>query len=205
MQTTMIALQVKHKKSEEVQLINQAKQGTESAFNELYRRYHKSLRHFGDKKLIGKIEMDADDFCQQVFAKAFLAIHSYHPTYKFSTWLFRIGSNLIIDLYRKKKLDSVAIPEGSEHEDFLTEQFKDTNRIPIEQLVKEEDFQFLHSVIKQHLTGNQQLVVTEVFFNGKKLDEVAKELDIPLNTVKGLIFRAKAILRKHITREMIRN
>src|SRR5690606_5539182 len=89
-----------------------AGEGEERAFEELLRRYERPvftlvLRMVRDREL-------AEDLAQEAFVRAFQAIRSYDPSYKFSSWIFKIANNLTIDHLRKRRIDTVSI-HGSPH------------------------------------------------------------------------------------------
>ena len=89
-----------------------AARGRESAFRELLVRYERPVfslvfRMVRDRTL-------AEDLAQEAFIRAFHAIDSYKPDYKFSNWIFKIANNHTIDYLRKRKLDTISI-HGSPH------------------------------------------------------------------------------------------
>ena len=84
----------------------------ERAFAELLRRYERPIF-----SLIYRMVRDralAEDLAQEAFIRAFNAVSSYDPCYKFSSWIFKIANNHTIDHLRRRKLDTVSI-DGSAH------------------------------------------------------------------------------------------
>jgi len=103
-------------KLDDRELAAMAAEGRESAYKELLVRYERPLfslvyRMVRDRSL-------AEDLAQEAFIKAFNGIESYNPSYKFSSWIFKIANNLTIDHLRKKQLDTVSI-DGSPHADSI--------------------------------------------------------------------------------------
>lgn len=89
-----------------------AARGRELAFRELLSRYERPIfslvyRMVRDRTL-------AEDLAQESFVRAFNAIRSYKPRYKFSSWIFKIANNHTIDHLRKRRLETVSI-DGSPH------------------------------------------------------------------------------------------
>ena len=85
----------------------QAAKGREKAFRELLNRYERPVF-----SLIYRMVRDrglAEDLSQEAFIRAFNAIGSYNPGYKFSSWMFKIAHNLTIDHLRKRRLDTISI------------------------------------------------------------------------------------------------
>src|SRR6185295_2617174 len=56
----------------------------------------------------------AEDLAQEAFIRAFNAIASYDPAYRFSNWIFKIANNLTSDHLRRRRLDTISI-DGSPH------------------------------------------------------------------------------------------
>ena len=84
----------------------------EGAFAELLRRCERPIF-----SLIYRMVRDralAEDLAQEAFIRAFNAVSSYNPRYKFSSWIFKIANNHTIDHLRRRKLDTVSI-DGSPH------------------------------------------------------------------------------------------
>ena len=83
-------------------LINEAVEGESSAFGQLYDHYQPAIYRFVFVK-VGRRE-DAEDITHQVFVSAWQNIKTYtHRGNPFSSWLYRIARNLVIDHYRAKK------------------------------------------------------------------------------------------------------
>src|SRR5262245_8835246 len=94
------------------ELASLATQGREPAFRELLSRYERPVF-----SLIFRMVRDrtlAEDLAQEAFIRAFNAIASYDPAYRFSNWIFKIANNHTIDHLRRKRLDTVSI-DGSPH------------------------------------------------------------------------------------------
>ncbi|MSR35771.1 MAG: sigma-70 family RNA polymerase sigma factor [Gemmatimonadetes bacterium] len=97
-------------KADDCELASLATQGHEPAFRELLSRYERPVfslvfRMVRDRTL-------AEDIAQEAFIRAFNAIASYDPAYRFSNWIFKIANNHTIDHIRRRKLDTVSI-DGS--------------------------------------------------------------------------------------------
>ena len=82
------------------QLISQAKEGKQKAFNDLLNFFWKEVYLFQ----LGKCrnEDEAEDITIKTFARAFDKIDTFDEQYQFKTWLFTISNNLFIDQMRKK-------------------------------------------------------------------------------------------------------
>ncbi len=83
--------------------INEVLKGNQDAFEEIvtlfqHRLYQVCYRMLGNAQ-------EAEDIAQEAFVRAYINIHTFDQKRKFSTWLFRIATNLCIDRIRKKKPD----------------------------------------------------------------------------------------------------
>src|SRR5215813_514102 len=89
------------------QIVEWAKDGHESAFRELVRRYERPVF-----SLIYRMVRDralAEDLAQETFIKVLNGIRSYRPEYKFSSWIFKIANNAAIDHLRRKSIDTLSL------------------------------------------------------------------------------------------------
>ena len=93
-------------------LAAQAAAGNEGAFAELLRRYERPI--FSLIYRMVRARALAEDLAQEAFIRAFNAVSSYDPRYKFSSWIFKIANNHTVDHLRRRKLDTVSI-DGSPH------------------------------------------------------------------------------------------
>jgi len=166
-------------------LVERAVDGDANAFGRLYDMHvDRVYRHVYYR--VGNVA-DAEDLTQQVFIKAWQAIHRYKKTASpFIAWLIRISHNLVIDFYRSNKartyfdFDIVASdPEsGPEH---LAETHFDQQQI--RQAVLE-------------LPGDQQQVVLMRFIEGFSYSEIAASISKSEGAVRVILHRALVRLRK---------
>src|SRR5512136_1924133 len=95
--------------TEDRQLVSRALKGDRKAFEMIVRKYEQPLTSYLGR-MTGEREA-ALDFAQEVFLKAYCSLASYRPAFKFSTWLFKIASNHMIDHWRKKRLPAVSLDQ----------------------------------------------------------------------------------------------
>lgn len=72
-------------------------------FRKLYRKYSEGVYRFVRYRV--NTSMDAEDIVSDVFFKVLKKLKTYDPQYAFSTWIYRIARNAVIDFYRKRKID----------------------------------------------------------------------------------------------------
>ena len=178
---------------EDYSLVLKAIGGDQKAYATLMERYRNSVFHMM-LKMVSNRE-DADDLTLEAFGKAFNKLPSYAPRYAFSTWLFKIAINNCIDYIRKKKLHLLSIDDpiepNGDHD--YSNNLKSTALDPEEQFIRMQRVKLMRTVMNK-LSLKYRLMIELRFFEELSYDEIAKELDIPLGTVKAQLFRAKEIL-----------
>jgi RNA polymerase sigma-70 factor (ECF subfamily) len=156
-------------------------------------RYEQSLvNYFG--RIVGEREM-ALDFAQDVFLKVYTSLASYRPAYKFSTWLFKIASNHLIDHWRKKKIAAVSLDQPvGDSEEGLKPQVQD----PGPSLVRTYELAETRRKIERSLDQIPS-VLRELFVlrhvNEFSYEEIADIKGLPVGTVKNKVFQAKELIR----------
>jgi RNA polymerase sigma factor (sigma-70 family) len=175
-------------------LIDRAtQQGDESAFAELMQRYRKPVYHM-ILKMVRNVD-DAEDLTIEAFAKAFKNLGRFKKDYTFSTWLFRIATNNAIDFIRKKKLDTYSLntsftDDGGESVNIDVE---DNRLTPDEEAIKAQKIQLVQLFVNK-LPAKYQRLVKLRYFEELSYEEIAKELDAPLGTVKAQLHRARELM-----------
>lgn len=191
------------KASRDYILVKMALDGDENAFARLLARYKDTIYYMLLKMVNNK--SDAEDLTLEAFGKAFKNLHQYSPTYAFSTWLFRIASNNCIDFLRKKKGTYIPIDNDSvnyEEGEAIKLRSKDLN--PEEKLIRKQKAILLQRVVRK-LKPRYRILVELRYFKEYSYEEIAKELNLPLGTVKAQLFRAREILFKLIDNTEIDN
>jgi RNA polymerase sigma-70 factor, ECF subfamily len=181
--------------NDEQDLVQRAVQGDREAFEMIIRRYQQPVVNY-----VGRMVRERElalDISQDVFLKAYAALASYRPQYKFSTWLFKIASNYLIDFWRKKKIATVSIDQplgGDGGEDGPTLQ------VAAEDPSVERRYELgelrgrLEAAIGRLPEALRELFVWR-HVNGLSYEEMAEIKGIPVGTVKNRVFQAKEALK----------
>lgn len=175
-------------------LIDQAThQGDESAFAKLMERYKKPVYHM-ILKMVRNVD-DAEDLTIEAFAKAFRNLKRFKKDYTFSTWLFRIATNNAIDFIRKKKLETYSLNTSftDESGDSVNIDVEDRNLTPDEETIKTQKIELVRMFVTK-LPAKYQRLVRLRYFDELSYEEIAKELDAPLGTVKAQLHRARELM-----------
>jgi RNA polymerase sigma-70 factor (ECF subfamily) len=189
-------IKLSDKALQDYELVQKALKGDEKAFARLLSRYKDTI-YFMLLKMLNN-RSDAEDLTLEAFGKAFKNLHQYSPTYAFSTWLFKIASNNCIDFLRKKKGIIISIEtENEQLEINESAKLKSKELNPEERLIRKQKAILLRKVVRR-LKPHYQTLVELRYFNEMSYEEISKELNLPLGTVKAQLFRARQMLFKLI-------
>lgn len=174
------------------ELVLQARAGNQSAYAMLLNRYWDSI-FFMLLRMV-RNQDDAEDLTIEAFGKAFKNLQNYEPEFAFSTWLFKIANNNAIDFIRRQKGKTVTIDnQGRNPEDENLIQLQSMSIDPEEELIKKQKAILLKEVVDE-LKPRYSRLVNLRYYKEYSYVEIAKELDLPLGTVKAQLFRAKELL-----------
>ncbi len=173
--------------------IDKAKNGDQSSFTFLLNHYWNEVYGFMLKRT--ENETDSEDITIETFSKAFDKLTSYNAEFQFNTWLIAIAKNVHIDLLRKKK--SSHLIEITDHEDRQAYNVADTTPSAEDELITEQNLSQLLQFIKQ-LKPHYQEVIQLRYFQELSYQEIAEQLNEPLNNVKIKLLRAKKLLAEII-------
>nr|WP_319999281.1 sigma-70 family RNA polymerase sigma factor [uncultured Draconibacterium sp.] len=183
------------KARQDYELVKAALSGDDKAFARLLNRYKDAI-YFMLLKMVNN-RSDAEDLTLEAFGKAFKNLHQYSPTYAFSTWLFKIASNNCIDFLRKKKGVHVPIESNGQDDNSEAIKLRSKEPDPEEKLIRQQKAILLRRVVRK-LKPRYQILVELRYFREFSYEEIAKELALPLGTVKAQLFRAREMLFKMI-------
>lgn len=177
-------------------LVEAALTGEEKAFAKLMSRYKDAI-YFMLLKMVNN-KNDAEDLTLEAFGKAFKNLHQYSPNYAFSTWLFKIATNNCIDFLRKRRGVYVSIENNQENgENDSPIKLRSTEPNPEEKLIRIQKAVLMRRIVHR-LKPRYRILVELRYFREFSYEEIAKELNLPLGTVKAQLFRAREMLFKMI-------
>lgn len=177
-------------------LVEAALTGEEKAFAKLMSRYKDAI-YFMLLKMVNN-KNDAEDLTIEAFGKAFKNLHQYSPNYAFSTWLFKIATNNCIDFLRKRRGVYVSIENTQENGDNDSPiKLRSTEPDPEEKLIRIQKAILMRKIVRR-LKPRYRILVELRYFREFSYEEIAKELNLPLGTVKAQLFRAREMLFKMI-------
>lgn len=176
--------------------IKQVKKGDQNAFADIVDIYKDKIYQLC-YRMLGNVH-EAEDIAQEAFIRAYVNIDSFDINRKFSTWLYRIATNLTIDRIRKKKPDYYLDAEVAGTEGLtMYSQIAADGVLPEDAVVSLE----LSNTIQQKilkLPDKYRTVIVLKYIDELSLIEIGEILNIPVGTVKTRIHRGREALRKQL-------
>lgn len=176
--------------SDDTRLVVRARAGDEKAFAELTGRYLRALE--GILHGIVRDRERARDLVQDTVLRAWRNLSKYREDYRFSTWLFRIGSNLAISFLRRAQLESRYQREAALSESYAPG--------PLEELILKEDRERLRKALDA-LPARLAAVMRMRYGQELPVQEIAARMKTTPNTISILLFRARARLKEELDAE----
>jgi len=186
-----IGTELSEKARNDLLLVDRARNGDEKAFALLLNRYRDSI-YFMLLKMVNN-PSDAEDLTIEAFGKAFRSLDTFTPNFAFSTWLFKIATNNCIDFIRKKQASPAIVNQGSDENDIYTINIQSDAPDPEEALIIRQRIAELREVVSQLKPRYRNLIELR-YYKEYSYEEISKELNLPIGTIKAQLFRAKTLL-----------
>jgi RNA polymerase sigma-70 factor (ECF subfamily) len=170
---------------DEKELILRAKNGDQQAFGELVAAYQQRVinivfRLSGDRA-------HAEDAAQEAFVRAWQKLASYQPVASFKSWLYRIATNVAIDMLRREKytVDVDKIP------------IRDPGKGLEEILIQRQRGDKVRKAVLSLPTASRMVLVLREY-EELSYSEIAETLEIPIGTVMSRLNYARKALRERL-------
>jgi RNA polymerase sigma-70 factor, ECF subfamily len=176
-------------------LIERFKEGDDTAFDQLVRRYEQKV--FQHAYRLTHNADDAADVAAEAFLRMYTALKRFRGEAQLSTWLYRIVQNVYFDFYKREQ----------RHQHLPLEISSDDDEEPMELPIPDESFDMDEYLLEQERQRvlreaidklpDYQRVVT-ILFHVEQLsyEEIAAATGLPLGTIKSRLNRARAALRE---------
>jgi RNA polymerase sigma-70 factor (ECF subfamily) len=178
-------------------LLLRCKAGERMAFDELIRLYEKKVYNFA-YRLCGDYH-EANDIAAETFVRIYNSLSNFRGDSNFTTWLFRIVTNVYLDTRkRQRSRPHQSLEEMIELEETTVQrQIEDPSPTPEEQLTGKERTEILQQAINS-LPDYQRMMIVLYHTESKSYEEIASILDLPIGTVKSRLNRARLALREKL-------
>ncbi|MGN1001692.1 MAG: RNA polymerase sigma factor [Oscillospiraceae bacterium] len=185
-------------REEERKLIARAASGHADAFEALVTEHEKFVYNVALKALGN--QQDAEDAAQEVFLRAWTALPSFRGESKFSVWLYRMTSNVCIDMLRRRRGDTVSLStedeEGGETEIQIADE-----RFSAQKILEQKELQQAVREGLEALPENYRRILVLRELGGRSYEEIAQMLSLDIGTVKSRLFRARKKLCVILSRD----
>ena len=180
-------------------LVERALDNDLAAFEQLVARYQTKIVSYSTR-MLGDHD-DGEDVAQEVFIKAYRSLESFRGASSFSTWIYRIATNLCIDRARKRKRS----PQQAYSLDEPLDKDEDRGGRDLPDLTAEPS----RNVEREELREQVRLTVAEMpeklravllmcDIQGMPYEDIAQTLGCPVGTVKSRLFHARADLARRL-------
>ncbi len=179
----------------DAQLMLLVRQGSTQAFELLWQRYHQRIRST-IIHLMGS-DRNCDDLTQDVFLRVYRARASYQPTAKFSTWLFTIVNNVVLNARRSLAVrrESQLTAQDRFCGSLLDRRVRDSmDDLPDQYLERQESREVVRQAMSQ-LSERQQQAIWLCNYQQQSHAMAARKMNTSPDAIKSLLHRARTALR----------
>ena len=182
----------------DAEIMLRAKAGDQSAFEYLVQKYRRPMVSFMYR--MARNAAAAEDLAQEVFLRVYRSRESYEATAKFTTWLYRIATNLAVNHARDTRHErpevQVSLDEPDE-ENGTTLELPDGNLTAEQAMVRRERMKAIRSKVEA-LPEQQKLAVIMHKYQQMDYKQIAEVLKKSESATKSLLFRAYETLREQL-------
>jgi RNA polymerase sigma-70 factor, ECF subfamily len=175
----------------DARLVEQALAGSQDAYRLLVDRHSRAVF-----SLVVRMVRDdgvAEELAQDAFVKAFAALRSFDPAYKFSNWMLRIAHNVAIDHLRKARPPIVSIDDDASGREMAEVLVDAREPSPFDHAVRGDLRGDIEAALTRLRPEFRRLVVMR-YLEDLSYEDIAEVVGLPLGTVKSHLHRARAAL-----------
>jgi RNA polymerase sigma-70 factor, ECF subfamily len=179
----------------DAEVMLRVKAGDDSAFAYLVQKYRRPMVSFMYR--MAHNAAAAEDLAQEVFLRVYRSRESYEPSAKFSTWLYRIATNLAVNYVRDtrhERPENMVSVDEPDQETGLTMDVRDTSLTAEETILRRERMAAIRQRV-QALPERQRLAVLMHKYQQMDYRQIAQVLKLSESATKSLLFRAYETLR----------
>lgn len=174
-------------------IVRNAQKGDTEAFGNIVEQYQKMVYNLS-YRMLGNPD-DACEASQEVFIRVYRSINKFKFDSKFSTWIYKITSNLCLDMMRKAKPGVIHIEKSIDTEDGeITRDLPDNNMDVEDSVLRSEKVDAVRKAILK-LQPDYRSVIVLRDINGESYERISQILGLPEGTVKSRINRGRQELK----------
>jgi len=182
----------------DVALMVRVRDGDTDAFRELVERYQRTVintihRAIGDA-------WEAEDLAQRVFLQVYRSAKRYQPTAKFTTWLFTITRNTLLNEHRRSRHAAESLEALQEPRDPESAGWQAPDKTapdPAQEVIERELKEKIMEAVRE-LPEAQRTAVILCRYEGLSYEEIAQVLGCSVSATKSLLHRARLTLKEKL-------
>jgi RNA polymerase sigma-70 factor (ECF subfamily) len=176
----------------DLELMLRVRRGDGASFDELLRRHRVPLVNYFSRLVRDRTL--AEDLAQEAFLRVYQARHRYEPEAKFTTWLYRIATNLALNALRDRKTTQAPAEAGDEKAESPASGIADSRPTAEEQMILSDRERLVREAVEA-LPQNQRAAVVLHKYQEVDYRQIGQILGVSESAVKSLLFRAYENLR----------
>lgn len=186
-----------HSSNSETELLERSRAGDTQAFDRLVQE-HYVLAYNTAYRLLGTVDQ-AEDATLESFTRAYRSLDRFRGEASFSTWLYRIVTNVCLDQLRGAAQAPDSLEEGGP--EGRPREVPDESANPAEVALQRRRQQMVHQALQQ-LSSPHRIVLVLYDLNGFSYEEVGRVLEVPVGTVKSRLNRARHALKQELVEHL---
>ena len=185
----------------EAELIKKCKNGDRNAFGELVTMYQSKVVNMSYSLLSNR--EDAFDAAQEVFLRVYRGLDNFREKSSFSTWIYRITTNVCSDFLRKRQrtISTISVSGAYDDDEDKELEIRDSAPTPEEYAQANEKQKAVMDALAD-IKYEYREIITLFDIEGMNYEEISRVLKIPTGTVKSRLNRARGAMRKKLSENM---
>jgi len=177
---------------QDLELMLKVRSGDAESFDILLRRHRVPLVSFFVRMV--RDQALAEDLAQEVFLRVYQSRHRYQPEARFTTWLYRIATNLALNAIRDRKPVAAPIESETGERESETARLADERPSAEQQLMESDRARVIREAVEQ-LPEKQRAAVILHKYQNVDYRQISRILGVSESAVKSVLFRAYETLR----------
>lgn len=180
---------------DEKDLIERSQRGDTQAFDRLVQEHYVMVYNTAFR-MLGNADQ-AEDATVEAFARAYRSLERFRGESAFSTWLYRIVTNVCLDHLRGANHAAASLDEGWGEDGDQRREVPDDTQNPARTALQRRQQQAVHQAL-QRVSGDHRAVLVLYDLHGFSYEEVSAILGVPVGTVKSRLNRARHALKQEL-------
>jgi len=168
----------------DIELMLKTKAGDDTAFSELMNRHYKGVLNFIYR--FTNIKENSEDLTQEVFLRVYRSAASYRPEAKFTTWLYKIATNVSMTHVKKKNAD-ISLDEMNEN----TGEYEDYEVEISDNVIYRKEMRNVIFSAMETLPEREKIAIMLCKYEGLSYEETAGVLECTVGAVKAYVHRGR--------------